>query len=48
MIEEYGDDDVPAMSETFNNWADALCKNDDIHDLQYSEYGYVGKYADKD
>lgn len=50
IIEQYGevgvafDDDV-AMSEGFNNWTDALCKEGDIHDEQYQQYCYVGKWA---
>jgi len=45
VIEQYGEDDAPAMSEAFNDWADALCKDGEIHEKQYSEYEYVGKYA---
>ena len=45
VIEEYGEDDTIAMSEAFSNWADARCRDGDIHDEQYACYDYVGKYA---
>ncbi len=45
VIEQYGADDEPAMSEGFNNWSDSLCKDGEIHPLQYSEYCYTGKYS---
>ena len=45
VIAQYGEDDQPAMSEASNNWADALCKDGEIHPLQYVEYCYVGDYA---
>ena len=37
--------DQVAISEAFNNWSDSLCKDGLIHDKQYHEYCYVGKYA---
>lgn len=46
VIEQYGEDDQPAINETFNNWTDSLCKDGFIHDLQYDQYCYVGKLAD--
>lgn len=45
VIEQYGEDDTIAMSETFNDWTDALCKDGEIHPEQYSQYCYVGKYS---
>lgn len=33
------------INEAFNNWSDFLCKDGLIHDKQYHEYCYVGKYA---
>ena len=45
VVEEYGEDDTIAMSEAFSNWADARCRDGDIHDEQYACYDYVGKYA---
>ena len=45
VINQYGADDTPAMSEAFNNWTDGLCKDGEIHEWQYSNYCYVGKYA---
>jgi len=44
VIAEYGEDDEPALSEAFNNWSDSLCKDGDIHPIQYHEYCYTGKY----
>jgi len=46
IIEQYGIDDIPAMSEGFNNWTDSLCKDGVIHSEQYSKYCYAGDYAE--
>ncbi len=35
VVEQYGEDDVPAMDEAFNNWTDALCKAGEIPELVY-------------
>lgn len=45
VIEQYGEDDEPAMSEAFNNWSDSLCKDGVLHELQYNQYCYTGKYS---
>ena len=45
VIEQYGEDDEPAMSEAFNDWTDSLCKDGEIHEEQYNKYCYVGKYS---
>ena len=45
VIEQYGEDDEPAMNEAFNDWSDALCRDGVLHELQYEDYCYVGKYA---
>ena len=45
VIEQYGKDDEPAMNEAFNDWSDSLCKDGELHELQYSKYCYVGEYA---
>ena len=45
VIEQYGENDIPAMSESFNNWSDSLCKDGELHSIQYHEYCYVGKYS---
>ncbi len=42
VIDQYGADDEPAISEGFNNWSDSLCKDGEIHPEQYSQYCYVG------
>jgi len=46
VIKQYGADDVPAMSEAFNNWSDSLVKDSQLHPEQYQEYCYIGKYSD--
>jgi len=45
VVEQYGEDDEPAMFESFNDWADMLCKDGEIHSEQYNQYCYVGKYS---
>lgn len=45
IIKKYGENDKPAMNEGFNNWTDMLCKDGEIHPIQYDQYCYVGKYA---
>jgi hypothetical protein len=34
VIAEYGEDDEPAINESFNNWTDSLCKDGEIHPEQ--------------
>lgn len=46
VIEEYGEDDQPAINEAFNNWTDSLCKDGLLHETQYNSYCYVGRLAD--
>jgi len=38
--------DGPMMRECFNNWSDSLCKDGELHPLQYDQYCNVGRYAD--
>ena len=38
-------EDQCLVDESFNNWADMLCKEGEIHDAQYSQYCNVGEYA---
>jgi len=50
IIETHGEKGVEftdsiMMTEEFNNWADALCKEGEIHPIQYNDYGYVGEYS---
>ena len=45
VLENYDADDYVAFSEAFNNWADGLCKDGEIHPEQYSNYCYVGTYS---
>ena len=37
--------DIPMFNETFNNWTDMLCKNNELHELQYNNYCYVGTHT---
>jgi hypothetical protein len=46
VIEQYGEDDEPAINEAFNDWTDMLCKDGEIHPEQYDKYCYVGRLAD--
>jgi hypothetical protein len=42
--EEYEQDgipDIPARCEAWNNWTDALCKDEQISDWQYSNWSHV-------
>ncbi len=45
VIEQYGADDEPAISEAFNNWSDGLVKDHQLHPVQYHEYVYCGEHA---
>lgn len=35
VIEQYGDDDTIALSESWNDYTDSLCKDGQLNDLQY-------------
>lgn len=41
----YDKDDAVAINEEFNNYSDSLCKDGQIHEEQYNNYCYVGKFA---
>jgi hypothetical protein len=45
VINKYGKNDQCAIDEAFNNWTDSLYKNREIHEEQYNNYNYVGKYS---
>lgn len=47
VIAQYGENDHDAMIQAFNDWSDGLCKDDQLHDYQYNNYGYVGKYSNE-
>ena len=44
MIQEHheqdGEPDISARSEAWNNWTDGLCKDDQISDWQYTNWGH--------
>lgn len=44
VIQQYGENDKPAINEAFNNWTDGLCKDGQISSLLYSRIEYVGQY----
>lgn len=46
VIEQYSADDQDAIDQAFNDWTDGLCKDGEIHQEQYNNYTYVGKYSD--
>lgn len=46
VIEQYGADDDPAISEAFNDWTDSLTKDGELHPEQYNQYCYVGRLSD--
>ena len=45
IIEAYGEDDQPAIDGGFNDWSDGLCRDGDIHEIQYDQYCYVGRLS---
>ena len=45
VIEQHGEDDWPAMNQAFHDWSDSLCIDGELHELQYNQYCYVGKYS---
>ena len=49
ILEQYGKkgiafDDTTLICEEFNNWADSLCQDGEIHPIQCDKYCYVGEY----
>ena len=45
FFDTYGKDDSAAINEEFCNYSDSLCKDGQIHEVQYDNYCYVGKFA---
>ena len=41
QMERIDYDDTCMLSEWFNDWSDMLCKDGQLHDIQYHEYCYV-------
>jgi len=39
-MEQDGVPDIPARSEAFNNWTDAMCKDGQISDWQYENWSH--------
>lgn len=44
VIEQYGENDQPAMDQAFNDWSDSITRDGQLHELQYQEYCYVGDH----
>ena len=40
QFEQDGEPDIPARSETWCNWTDSLCKNEQISDWQYENWSH--------
>ena len=40
QFEQDGIPDIPARCEEWNNWTDALCKDGEISDWQYENWGH--------
>lgn len=38
VVKQYGKNDRPAITEAWNNWTDALCKNREITLRQYETW----------
>lgn len=36
VVAQYGADDIPALSESWNNYTDSLCKDGELTELQYN------------
>ena len=50
ILETHGEpgisfEDTDMATQAFNDWADGLCKDGEIHDEQYSNYAYVGEWS---
>ena len=48
VVEAVGEKDYPAMRQAFNDWTDSLCRDGQLHQLQYENYTYctvVGEHA---
>ena len=41
QYEQDGIPDIPARSEAWNNWTDALCKDEQISDWQYDNWPHI-------
>lgn len=39
-------EDQCLIDQAFNDWTDSLCKDGEIHELQYDQYTYTGKWCD--
>jgi hypothetical protein len=49
VIEQYSEDDEPAINESWNNYTDSLCKDGQLTDLQYKYCpGYDDGMPDND
>lgn len=46
VIENYGTEDQPAIDEAFGNWTDSLLSVGEIHEAQYNQYDYIGRYSE--
>tara|TARA_R110000824_G_scaffold232791_2_gene420953 strand:+ start:373 stop:597 length:225 start_codon:yes stop_codon:yes gene_type:complete len=45
-MESDGEPDIPARSEAWNNWTDAMCKDGQISDWQYENWTHPPSCGD--
>jgi len=45
IIAQYGEEDTPAISQGFADWADSLARDGELHHEQDSTYCYVGRLS---
>ena len=45
-MESDGEPDIPARSEAWNNWTDAMCKDGQISDWQYENWTHPASCED--
>lgn len=38
--------DQPMVDQEFSFWIDGLCRDGEVHELQYDQWEYVGKWSD--
>ena len=45
VIAQFGENDQDAINQAFNDWADGLCKDHQLHQAQYETYTYTGEFS---
>jgi len=44
ILAAYGPCDAPAFAQAWNDWTDALCKEGEIPDTEYSNWEHPSRY----